>query len=626
MFAFLISSTRNHLTDPAESTDAFVDDSRKALRRAALIDQEWRMKKFNPPYPRPRAAVEFQFKPTAASPDTMLRGESASFHSSLSTGAGAPLTTAGPAADLPANGNLRKAGEGEGDREPQGVASVADAADGAELSDADAAVPLAPVCRWGSPDFQIFEPAVEPEPVWGEFFGCALDEELATMAAHMQVPYAVAAVSFIVIASGLIGHRLEIPVKFGWTERMALWAVIIAGSGSGKSSVTRIFVPILKGLEEQEAVPWAERLRELDRHNLVADITQSEYKRRLRAAVLDGGELPQQPEILPIGLPTRQAPQLIIDDVTLPALAEAHAHPMNVAGLLALPDEMAPVLDRISQRPDERAAFLRAHDGGHYRVDRRTRGQIDIRNFCVSILASAVPGHLALGKKADGFSARCLWIPYNPVRTTPLPSADFAAPVTHEVLARVRQLAREAAQEPLRLPLSKEAHDAFEEVAAEWNSRARDARGHLSTWYARAPTQILRLAGMREVCRAAHAGEMASVLSVASIDAAAAAVEQCFAPMARHVLGVPAAPDETPIVKFAQIIAMQAETDEDGRLFVNKRLVRRKFGERLSKGADFHALWRSFEEAGLLRELPRTAGKRGRKAGDFELNPAFASL
>lgn len=584
------------------------------------------MKKFNSPYPRPRAAVEFQFKPTAASPDAMLRGESASFHSSLSTGAGAPLRTAGPAADPPANGNLRKAGQGEGDREPEGGAPVAGVADEAELSDADPAAPLASVSRWDAPDFQIFEPAAEPEPAWGEFFGCPLDEELATVSAHMQVPYAVAAVSFLVIASGLIGHRLEIPVKFGWTERMALWAVLIARSGSGKSSISRIFVPFLKGLEEQEAVPWAERLRELDRHNLVADITQREYKRRLRVAVLDGDDLPQQPEILPIDLPTRKAPQLIIDDVTLPALAEAHAHPMNVAGLLALPDEMAPVVDRISQSDVERAAFLRAHDGGHYRVNRRNRGQIDIRNFCVSILGSAVPGHLALGQKADGFSARCLWIPYNPVRTTPLPSADFAAPVTHEVLTKVRQLAREAAQEPLRLQLSKEAHEAFEEVAAEWNRRAGDACGHLSTWYARAPTQILRLAGMREVCRAAHDDEMASVLSVASIDAAAAAVEQCLAPMARHVLEAPAAADEAPIIKLAQIIAMQAETDEDGRLFVNKRLVRRKFGEKLSKSAVFHGLWKSLEGAGLLRELPRAAGKRGRKAGDFELNPAFASL
>jgi hypothetical protein len=342
-------------------------------------------------------------------------------------------------------------------------------------ADSDVTGPASGHGCWEAPDLGIFQSGEAAQPVWNEFFGGALDEELHSLAEHFGAPGAVPVASFLAIAGGLLGHRLVIDVGPTWRESPMLWTMLIAPSGSKKSSTARVFVPGLRSLEAEEAQGWAERLKEVEEHNLVAGIRKREYLRQLEAAVLAGAELPPAPASELIELPSRKAPQIIIDDVTLPALTTAHAHPWNLSGLIALPDEVGPLFDRLACRSDERTAFLRSHDGGHYRSDRVTRAQIDIESFAVSIVGGAVPGRIALGDVADGFSARALWIAYELEETLPLEDTHFAASVTIEVLRSLRQLARGAKAEPLRLPLSKDARARLALVARGWRARPRGA-------------------------------------------------------------------------------------------------------------------------------------------------------
>jgi hypothetical protein len=492
-------------------------------------------------------------------------------------------------------------------------------------ADSDVTGPASGHGCWEAPDLGIFQSGEAAQPVWNEFFGGALDEELHSLAEHFGAPGAVPVASFLAIAGGLLGHRLVIDVGPTWRESPMLWTMLIAPSGSKKSSTARVFVPGLRSLEAEEAQGWAERLKEVEEHNLVAGIRKREYLRQLEAAVLAGAELPPAPASELIELPSRKAPQIIIDDVTLPALTTAHAHPWNLSGLIALPDEVGPLFDRLACRSDERTAFLRSHDGGHYRSDRVTRAQIDIESFAVSIVGGAVPGRIALGDVADGFSARALWIAYELEETLPLEDTHFAASVTIEVLRSLRQLARGAKAEPLRLPLSKDARARLALVARGWRARAHGAQGHLASWFARAPSHVVRLAALRETCLASHLDAAPAEIGLASIEVAATAVENFFAPMAQRVLGAPASVEQGRIDRLSQIIAMHAEATADGRLVVNRRQVRRRAGTELADGPVFQRVWETLERAGLLRELPRAEGARGRRPGEYEVNPVLAA-
>ena len=556
-------------------------------------------------------------------PAKLLRGDAVSFPLNSCAGAAsakpADATTQPPAAG-PDAGAAQEPKKSEPAAEAAAPVSVPATASASSAADAAAGK----AC-WEHPDLAIFASPAMPEPVLEEFFGGLIDEELRSLAREVGVPYAVPMASFAAILGGVIGHRAAAEMGPTWHEPAVVWFFLIADSGSHKSATARYYVEVVRGLELQEAADWNAHLKNVDQHNLVVDIRMRDYRRSMEAAVRAGAlSLPLPPDIEPIDLVSRNPPQIIVDDVTLPALTAAHAHPWNISGLLALPDEAAPLFDRIARRSDLRAALLRAHDGGRYRADRLTRAQIDISRFAVSILGSGVPGGLTLGDVADGFSARILWIAYENEDDPPLPNSGLQTPATQDALRRARQLVRDS-KDQLRLPLAAMARERFEIVAGELRGRGGRGQSHIASWYARAPSHVLRLAVLREVCLAAHAGAAPVEIGLASIEAAAAAVAGFFGPMAQRVLGAPAAAYKDKITQLAEAIATHAAATADGRLVINRRKFRQKVGAGLAAGPIYYPLWNALEHAGLLREVPRADGVLGRTLGDYEVNPVLAA-
>lgn len=476
---------------------------------------------------------------------------------------------------------------------------------------------------WRDPDMSILAAPLDPEPVWRPIFsGTPIKDELSLMARHTNVPEGVANACFLTVVGGLLGHRMLIEVGSTWHERPVIWSIIVAPSGSRKSSAARHLLSTVRRIEDEEARGWHEHLREVDRMNAFADAKMRAYRRVMDAAVAGDREPPPMPEVARTVLSTREPPQIVIDDITLARLAVTHAHPWNLAGLLALPDEIAPLLARLARSSEDRAALLRSHDAGPYRVDRLSRARVDIDNFTVSILGGAVDGRIVLGDVADGFSARTLWVAYRPGPDTPIQTEPLAMPATQKVLHDVRDLARRARTGPLRLGLTRDALAELDAIKSGWHERSAQTHGHFASWCARAPSHTLRLAALHETILAVSAGSAPEAIGSASIAAAASAVTHFFAPMAERVLDR-AASGQQQIVRLARIVAKTASTDPDGRLVVNEREIYRLAGFQSPADLDFRRAWDALQRAGLVRKAARAPGKSGRQPGTFEVNPAL---
>lgn len=476
---------------------------------------------------------------------------------------------------------------------------------------------------WPDPDTSILASPPDTEPVWRPIFsGTAIDDELSQMARHTNVPEGVASACLLTIVGGLLGHRMLIEVGSTWHERPVIWSIIVAPSGSRKSSAARHLLSTVRRIEDEEARGWHEHLREVDRMNAFADAKMRAYRRAMDAAVAGDREPPPMPEVARTVLSTREPPQIVIDDITFARLAVTHAHPWNLAGLLALPDEIAPLLARLARSSEDRAALLRAHDAGPYRVDRLSRARVDIDNFTVSILGGAVDGRIVLGDVADGFSARTLWVAYRPGPDTPIQTEPLAMPATQKVLHDVRDLARRAKNGPLRLGLTRDSLAELEVIKSGWHERSAQTHGHLASWCARAPSHTLRLAALHETILAVSAGRAPEAIGSASLAAAASAVTHFFAPMAERVLDRVASGQQQ-IVRLARIVAKTASIDADGRLVVNEREIYRLAGFQSPADLDFRRAWDALQRAGLVRKAARSPGKSGRQASTFEVNPAL---
>lgn len=175
------------------------------------------------------------------------------------------------------------------------------------------------------------------------------------------------AAALLAATAGLVGRAAGIRIKRGWLERPALLVCLVAPSGVGKTPVCSFVLSFIARLDAARA--------------------------RLLAAI------EEESGYRPPGLGAT-----IVDDVTLPALADALT--LRPQGVLWVRDELAGLMREIHANPVARARLITGYDSGPWKVDRVGRGRAKVIDAAtVSLLGAIQPALLPRALAVDDFDS-----------------------------------------------------------------------------------------------------------------------------------------------------------------------------------------------------------------------------
>jgi hypothetical protein len=182
---------------------------------------------------------------------------------------------------------------------------------------------------------------------------------------------AVTAISLLVASAGIVGNGVRVAIHPAWDEAVGLWAMIVAPSGSMKSSAIRVISELTRTVESKLKLPD-----------------------------------PDKPEL---------RERITTSDPTVEALGVLAAQ--NPRGLLILNDELSGFVDAIGQYKKggngDTAFYLAATEGMGHRIDRKTTASVDVPRLLCSMLGTIQPKVakrvLSQEERANnGFTARFL--------------------------------------------------------------------------------------------------------------------------------------------------------------------------------------------------------------------------
>jgi hypothetical protein len=212
-------------------------------------------------------------------------------------------------------------------------------------------------------------------------------------AAAMPCNEALVAVPVVAVMAAAVGNSCRIRLKNSWTEHAAIWAAIVAPSGSSKSPALDVALRPVYALEREARQDHSEAQK---RHLETSTVGTT---RRTKDASME------------TSLPRRYR----TGDATTEALAALHAR--NPRGLLIARDELAGWLgsmDRYARGESDLQTWIEMHSGRPVTIDRKVGEppSIFLDSPCVSIVGTFQPG--TLGRKLSathfesGFAARLL--------------------------------------------------------------------------------------------------------------------------------------------------------------------------------------------------------------------------
>ncbi len=253
--------------------------------------------------------------------------------------------------------------------------------------------------------------------------------------------------------AGCIGTSRTLVLKPGtWPEPAILWAAIIGRSGTKKSPGIKAATSAIYEHEALEELRHAKRMR-AHREEVAT------YALRLKAwerAVLKDPRLARPDE--PVEPVLRQ---MIVEDVTIEALAVAHHH--NPRGLFVCHDELSGwfAFDRYKSSPGgDLATWLSLHNGGSLKQNRKTGDlrRISLPRTAVSLTGGIQPsvlrGVLTQAFRANGLGPRLL-MAMPPERPSPWTDAVLSPEAKHAItviVKRLRSLRRLKSPEGLLVP------------------------------------------------------------------------------------------------------------------------------------------------------------------------------
>lgn len=293
------------------------------------------------------------------------------------------------------------------------------------------------------------------------------------------------ALPLLAIAGGLIGPKVKLELKSGWTETAQLWMAAVAEPGRGKTPGERHARTVLERLQSEAFDQYESAL--------------ADYRSELAAWQ---AALPDQRGTKP------DAPKLksyYSADATMEALAGM----LSVRpGLVVLRDELVSWVRSCDAyrggRGGDRSAWLSSWSGVAVKVDRKTDQPVYIKEPVVSVVGGIQPDMLpALAEEAnrrDGFVERILYaFPDDHV------PGWTDTEVKPETLTAVEKQLRTLAQlstieEPVRF--SPEARSLWVAWYDDHTAAQAAVGGILGGLYAKLPIQFARLALLLHVLEA----------------------------------------------------------------------------------------------------------------------------
>jgi hypothetical protein len=340
-----------------------------------------------------------------------------------------------------------------------------------------------------------------------------------------------------------------------WREPLVLWQCAVGGSGSGKSAALAATRGLIEALDPNED--------------------------------------------------DRTAPQRVVSDATLRALAGVVARNPGGTGVVLWRDEL---LAWLPGRGRSRAGWQEAWSAQPVVVHRgAAAARLKLAHFPVSVIGGARPAALARALKGadDGMAARFLfaW----PAWPDWVPFADRTAPDDALALERLERLAAVVgtAETPRVLAMDKDALALFERFCKHWHAHTPDDESPFAEWLAKAGSQVARLAGVLELLDWSEVPRAAlpSAIGRATVERAVALWHHYFKPHAEAALGLALpGPREDALARAIRWLK------DTGATLVSREDIRAKALARTvdARGAD--AVIARLEDMGVL---VRETGRRG---------------
>ncbi len=237
----------------------------------------------------------------------------------------------------------------------------------------------------------------------------ALREYVADCAARRSSPVEYAAVSTLVALASVIGTKVGIQPKANDSDFFLfpnLYALIIGPSGVKKTPSIEDGLRFILGLEEEARVRFnlreagiaaAEKCRKLE-----IEAIEAQIKKIYISAVKEGTDSLVDREVLKERLAELKAikpetpERLVIQDSTIEKIGILLNE--NPNGLLAVHDEISPLLDEFGhkEKQRDRGFYLRAANGtGTEIIDRVGREDLYVTNLCLSVVGGIQPARIA---------------------------------------------------------------------------------------------------------------------------------------------------------------------------------------------------------------------------------------
>ncbi len=478
--------------------------------------------------------------------------------------------------------------------------------------------------EWGEPDMSVLNPRPKPPEFPTQLFGPFWAKWISSQAESKSAPADYVGATLLVSASTAIGNARRVSPWEGWTEPPHLWAALVGNPSSGKSPAMDPVMDMIRKVEADEAEGHADALRQYEADVIAANYVRDQWEKDVKTAAKEGYPTPLKPEAAMEPIKPHR-PRLRVSDATPESLMSLLSQLPK--GVLMTRDELAGWIGSFNRYAGgdggDRAFWLEAWGGRSYTVDRVKNGQaIIIPHLSIGVLGGIQPDKLAtalLKGDDDGLTARFMYFWPDPV---PLerPKNVMGGKEALKAFRALHGLEMGTDEQgnglPVVVPLTEEAADFFQ--AWRVKHHENELEGAIKGWWGKMPGVCLRLALTFEGLWNAVDEKGVDHVCKQAVEASTVMIDDYLLPMAMRAFGDAALTDKE---RNAAVLAKWILKNRPER--INTRELSRGVGTpNLRKTNDIRSAIEVLLEAGWLRaNSGRAGGTKGRRRGDYEINP-----
>ena len=287
-----------------------------------------------------------------------------------------------------------------------------------------------------------FQVAQQSKVELTEVFGHEWGQRLIERAAAFPCDPDMLLLPMLGYISSLVGTKVKVRVKLGWTEPLIIWGMIAQPASSLKSPAGAV---IGKPLSKLQGYACNEHQTLKSVYDTKHKAWKSECTKLKKAATKDKAPAPTLPdEPTPPGPPRHYW----VETVTIERLATMHSQ-SNVVGLLAFHDELADWFASLDKKggQTDRPRWLKMWTGQALKHDTQTGVTAFAESTAVSVIGFIQPDKLASIIEAESkgsvdSSGDGLWSRFLPIipKTIPFSYNELACDLTEDLLDLAKKL------------------------------------------------------------------------------------------------------------------------------------------------------------------------------------------